>query len=162
MKPVRPIAIRFWEKVDKPGGADACWLWTGTPDVNGYGKLWWFDHTNKGKFAHRISWELHNGPIPDGLFVLHSCDNPPCVNPKHLFLGTQLDNMRDMVAKGRDRNPAAINRAKNQCKRGHDLTGQNLYIRKLGDREHRQCRECRRQANRRTKREMRRRKRLAA
>lgn len=65
MKPVRPIAVRFWEKVDKSGGLGACWLWTGAPDVNGYGKLWWFDHANKGKFAHRLSWELHFGPIPE-------------------------------------------------------------------------------------------------
>src|SRR5690348_11100206 len=72
------------------------WLWRGGIDRLGYG-------TTKGKHpkAHRLAWELFNGPIPDGMNVLHKCDVRNCVNPDHLFIGTQLDNMRDMVSKGR-------------------------------------------------------------
>ena len=89
---------RFWPKVQK---SDGCWLWTGSKDARGYGRL---KNPRTGATplkAHRVSWEVHFGPIPDELWVLHSCDNPPCVNPAHLFLGTQADNMRDMVQKGR-------------------------------------------------------------
>jgi len=73
---------------------DDCWVWGRTCWVKGYGRV--------GDLrAHRVMWAIVNGPIPDGLQVLHHCDNPPCVRPDHLFLGTQLDNMRDMIAKGR-------------------------------------------------------------
>lgn len=81
----------FWLKVTK---TDTCWLWTGRRDKNGYGKV-------GAALSHRVFWELHNGHIPDGLYVLHHCDNPPCIRPTHLFLGTQADNVRDMAAKGR-------------------------------------------------------------
>lgn len=85
---------RFWSHVDQSG---ECWKWTGMTVV-GYGTLRVNARPTK---AHRFSWELHNGPIPDGLFVCHHCDNPACVRPSHLFLGTHSDNMRDMRAKGR-------------------------------------------------------------
>lgn len=85
---------RFWAKVEK--GPD-CWEWKAFRN-KGYGK---FTYNGRMYLAHRLSWILTNGPIPDGLGVLHSCDNPPCVNPDHLFLGTQLDNMRDASNKGR-------------------------------------------------------------
>jgi hypothetical protein len=89
---------RFWSKVDKSG---ECWVWTAKALCeNGYGR---FYVGKKPLRAHRYSWELANGPITDGLFVCHRCDNPPCVNPAHLFLGTHQDNMQDMVAKGRSR-----------------------------------------------------------
>jgi hypothetical protein len=97
-----PLAERFWSRVDKSGGADACWLWTGTKDGRGYGTL--LAHGNRHARANRVVWELVNGPIPDGLDVLHNCpdgDNPACVNPAHLWLGTHTDNMRDMSRKGR-------------------------------------------------------------
>lgn len=97
---------RFWQKVDKSAGDDGCWLWTAGTS-KGYG-LFHFSagrrNERPGK-AHRISYELKYGPIADGMHVCHRCDNPPCVNPAHLFLGTAADNARDRVEKGRHRTP---------------------------------------------------------
>lgn len=97
----RPLDERFWEKVVT--SPDSCWLWTGAQSPRGYGAF----VVSRGdvRTASRVSWELVNGPIPDGLWVLHRCDNPPCVNPDHLFLGTHQDNMDDMAQKGRGRKP---------------------------------------------------------
>jgi hypothetical protein len=97
----RPIAARFWSKVNKAGG-EACWEWQGgrTPD-RGYGLLGVTFKPNRYVVAHRISYELNCGPIPAGMKVCHKCDNPPCVRPDHLFLGTQQDNIEDMRKKGR-------------------------------------------------------------
>lgn len=95
--PPRPLAERFWEKVDRTG---TCWLWTAHCNNRGYG--WFYDQRkNRPAFAHRIAWELENGPVPPGLHVLHHCDTPPCVRPLHLFTGTLADNSADMKAKGR-------------------------------------------------------------
>jgi hypothetical protein len=92
----RPLAERFWECVEKSEG---CWHWVGHRLDSGYGMIKPLGQNPVG--AHRISWELHNGPVPAGLDVLHHCDNPSCVRPDHLFLGTQADNMADMVIKKR-------------------------------------------------------------
>ena len=86
---------RFWSKVNKTVG---CWGWQASTSGDGYGQIKW---GNAIRGSHRVSWELHNGRIPDGLFVLHRCDNKLCVCPGHLFLGTHEDNMKDMVEKGR-------------------------------------------------------------
>ena len=89
---------RFWSKVDKTGD---CWEWTGAKHSSkGYGSFWFEGRSVK---AHRLAYKIAFSPIPDGMFVCHSCDNPSCVNPDHLFLGTNQDNQSDMYAKGRGR-----------------------------------------------------------
>lgn len=94
------IIKRFWDKVDKQ--PDKCWLWTASKRNKGYGA---FAYTLNGKTihdrAHRFSYQLYKGEIPKGLSILHSCDNPACVNPDHLSPGTISDNNQDMVRKGR-------------------------------------------------------------
>lgn len=87
------------EKIEKQiNKTDSCWLWTGNCDRDGYGRVR-FD--GKETFMHRLMHTWYNGPIPDGYIILHSCDNPPCCNPKHLSAGTHADNIADAVAKGR-------------------------------------------------------------
>lgn len=92
----KPLIPRFWSHVDKSQGE--CWIWTKAKSKRGYGVI---QIKYKSVRCHRFSWEIHNGPIPEGLLVCHKCDNPACVRPDHLFLGTHKDNMRDMSAKGR-------------------------------------------------------------
>lgn len=88
---------RFWAKVDCTAGLFECWLWTASKNF-GYGHIWL-----NGRFyqAHRVSYELAYEAIPDGMLVCHHCDDPSCVNPSHLFLGTTLDNVHDKIQKGR-------------------------------------------------------------
>jgi HNH endonuclease len=107
------VAKRFWSKVDKRG-PDECWPWTaGTAGKGGYGR---FRMGDKRVQASRVAWEMEHGrPLPPELDALHSCDNPPCVNPAHIWPGTAADNVRDAVAKGR-----APQFEKNAlCQRGH-------------------------------------------
>lgn len=97
LKPVLTPQERF-DALYTPEPASGCWLWTAAVNRNGYGKV---QVARKHLTAHRWSWLLHRGPIPDGLHVLHRCDVPGCVNPAHLWLGTNQDNMDDMRRKGR-------------------------------------------------------------
>jgi len=92
------LVERFWPKVDIRGPND-CWEWLANKVSRGYGQI--YRAHEKYVYAHRVVWELTYGPIPEGLFVCHHCDNPGCVNPNHLFLGTNKDNMVDCVEKGR-------------------------------------------------------------
>ncbi|MGE3598815.1 MAG: HNH endonuclease [Dehalococcoidia bacterium] len=104
------IISRFWSYVDSSAGPDACWEWTRSRIHDGYGRFW---DTKRMWRAHRFAWTITHGDIPDGIVVLHKCDNPPCCNPSHLALGTTSDNNWDKVHKGRfqdqrgERNPYA-------------------------------------------------------
>lgn len=106
--------VRFERYAER---TDGCWLWTGALNNMGYGQF--YVRARRGNvLAHRWSYEHHNGPIGDGLFVMHSCDTPRCVNPAHLRVGTHQDNVDDMTAKGRG--------FRATCKRGHEWTAENI------------------------------------
>lgn len=125
---------RFWKYVDKQS-AENCWLWTAATNGVGYGKF----YVDGGLvYAHRFSYELHRGQIPDGMYVCHSCDVPGCVNPKHLWLGTNADNLADMAAKGRSMHGAKSPHAKlttDQVREIRRLYATGRYSkRELGDR----------------------------
>lgn len=132
----------FWKHVKK--GSD-CWIWKGAKLIKGYGQ---FSLGKRGKriLAHRYSYILHNGRIPEGLEVRHTCDNPSCVRPDHLVVSSHLDNMKDMVKKGRQASGRGHRLgSKTQCPRGHPYFGKNLYIAPDGERG---CRACRKENRR--------------
>lgn len=115
------------------GSPDACWEWTGARGRHGYGTF--YLAPIRGPVAsHRIAYGLANGAIPAGLLVLHRCDNPPCCNPAHLWVGTNNDNMLDMVAKGRWRGKNTMS----HCTKGHEFTPENTVNSARG----RRCRAC--------------------
>lgn len=118
-----------------PVPGPGCWLWLG-PTANGYGV---FNDQGRRVRAHRAAYEQANGPIPDGMVICHKCDTPSCVNPDHLFCGTQRDNVRDMAVKGRHRESQ-----KAMCPAGHSLVPENLT--KRDDR--RECLTCKRDRDR--------------
>lgn len=118
------IQERFNNFISAPDIQTGCWIWKGS-SRNGYGQF-----RGKGSImeqAHRVSYKLYKGPIPPGFLVLHKCDNPPCVNPAHLFLGTQKHNMEDMIKKGRK-----ITARGSQCSYAKLTEGQVKAIRKDG------------------------------
>lgn len=133
------VKARFWAKVDKRG-PDDCWHWLGSNDGS-YGQFWLF---GKRVRATRLSLAMATGePIDNPKLACHTCDNPPCVNPAHLWWGTMSDNIKDAIAKGRcgisKMQARQHNRIRTECRRGHPLAGDNLTIRKNGKRL---CRTC--------------------
>ena len=113
----KPLEERFWPKVAK-GGPDDCWLWLAATDSNGYGRIGDDGGSQRTEEATHASWKLHTGEcVPVGMFLCHTCDNPPCVNPNHLFIGTPKDNHDDMRNKKRHSNPPTrYGEANNQTK----------------------------------------------
>jgi hypothetical protein len=119
MRKRTPLSVRFWTKVTV-GAPDDCWPWTGSTDRKGYGKIASGGLEGRLLGAHRVSYEFAYGPVPEGLNVLHSCDNPPCVNPAHLRAGTQADNIHDAV----DRERLWMTKV-THCKNGHEYSADN-------------------------------------
>lgn len=129
---------RFWSMVLIPGPND-CWLWQRGVWKGGYGS---FRIADKKYQAHRIAWMLEYGLIPEGYYICHHCDNPSCVNPHHLFLGTQRDNVQDCISKGRY-TAHDVNRNKTHCPQGHEYTPENVRLYK----GMRFCRTCGRESS---------------
>lgn len=116
--PIVPVAERFWSKVDRSG---SCWIWTAHKDRRGYGRFWWLE-SGRAEPAQRAAYMLTKGRIRKGMYVCHSCDNPSCVNPEHLWLGNSQDNNRDMRRKLRARFQVGL-----YCRYGHFVVGENVY-----------------------------------
>lgn len=124
----------FWSRCARVG---ECLEWQGYRMPNGYGHVAFL---GRMRLAHRVAYELTHGPIPEGMLVCHRCDNPPCTDPEHLFLGTHSDNVQDMLRKGRCR-AGKYKQAQTHCKRGHPFDEENTYRTSDG---RRQCKSCQR------------------
>jgi hypothetical protein len=98
-RPCKNTEAMFWDNVDKSGGEDACWPWKKSIASMGYGT---YCFQRKHRYTHRLAYEFSKGAIPSGLFICHHCDNKLCCNPKHLFAGTQKENVHDCMRKGRN------------------------------------------------------------
>ena len=134
----RPLVSRFWAKVSIRD-VDECWPWCGAIVGGGYGRI---RVDGRHYPAHRAAWELFHGEkMPKELHACHTCDNPGCVNPHHIFPGTHSDNMRDASAKGRSYNPQSV---KTHCPQGHPYSGDNLVLDAKG---RRRCLTCKRAHN---------------
>lgn len=122
--------MRIWKKIDQSGGPDACWPWTGVKNNSGYGMI---KIAGKLHRAHRVVFELEVAAIPDGKVLRHTCDNRICCNPAHLLVGTQADNIRDMMERGRHR-PSYVSRNAGVLNAAAKLTDQevedlcNMYV----------------------------------
>lgn len=130
-RPATAPERRFWPRVEK---GDGCWMWRGAKHRSGHG------HFNAGSggymLAHRFAYEQLVGPIPEGMVLCHRCDTPACVRPDHLFVGTQADNVADMMTKARGRGQF---QSTDVCHRGHPRTPENTRVRPSGKRS---CRPC--------------------
>ena len=131
---------RFWAKVQKKS-ENECWDWQGAKNSKGYGQ---FFTGGSSKSVHRLSYQLHNLAIPDGLIICHRCNNRSCVNPAHLYAGTNFDNMKQASEEKR-----LHSQSKTHCKNGHEFTPENTVYRKQGKKEgrapdsvYRYCRAC--------------------
>jgi hypothetical protein len=126
---MKTLRERFFERVTF-GAEDECWPWTGWMGRRNYGRI---EDGGKRRPAAQVAWELaHGKPFPAGMMACHRCDNPPCVNPAHIFPGTMSDNIKDAVAKGRH-DPKG-NAYRTHCRRGHELTPENVRMRGDGAR----------------------------
>lgn len=149
--------IRFENLFIKASDA-SCWEWRGCRNKQGYGKF--AAVRQRPSLAHRFSYEAYKGKIEDGKIVRHTCDNPSCVNPAHLIIGTHKDNSRDMVERQRDLAAIEIRREKTKafwakvthCQRGHPFDERNTFIRKGGQRTCRACRNAAQNSKNRIKR----------
>lgn len=142
----KQILEDFLQTRTAPCPLTGCYLFTGASSNYGYGQ---FRKNDKLIAAHRYTYELANGKIKHGQYILHKCDTPACCNPTHLFMGTQKENIHDMIKKGRANKSTwltgKINLAKKSCPRGHEYTDENTYIRPGGQRK---CRACNRNRER--------------
>lgn len=139
------LLTRFWAKVDRSAGPDGCWPWTGSSKPGGYGRIRLTGAARGMRRATHLSIEIETGlPFPKGKLACHHCDNPSCVNPAHLFLGSHADNVADKEAKGRGAGPTRFQG--DRCRQGHLLADAGIYTHLGRDGLlHRRCLRCHRE-----------------
>ena len=136
---IPPISqARFWKFVDISGGVDACWPWRGSTGLGGYG---WFQFDGQHYTATHIALAMDGRGVPKDMHACHHCDNPPCCNPRHLFVGSQRDNLLDRTLKGRATNQFSGAR---HCRKGHEYTPENTLVQIRKNKPVRHCLSCRR------------------
>ena len=132
----KPTLAERIDRLSIPEPMSGCFLWIGNVDSRGYGRI---NIRSRYVGAHRLAWSVVNGPIPPGMQIRHSCDNPPCVNPAHLLLGTNHDNVLDMARRGRHHC-----QKKTHCPAGHPYDETNTYTARSGSRMCKACGRARR------------------